>query len=424
MKPKIRIAVIGCGRFSPNFVPLFKKHPEVEQVYVCDLKPERAEDFSKRFDVPIVESFEKALADPNINAVAIFTQRFKHGEMVIQALKAGKHVYSAVPCGITVEEITEIEQLVRETRLTYSMGETGYYRAATIFCREQFAKGTFGKFVYGEAQYNHDIRNMEKSFRSSGGEDWRKYAGIPPLFYPTHSTSMVLSAMPGVYAVSVAAMGYESETRTDIFGTDGQNLYNNPFGNETMLVKLSNGGIMRISENRNLGWRAPETYITQFYGTDGGYEFSVAKHYLATWDPQNPGYTTMRDVSEQLFPESVTVALQADFDDGIQKVASGIGYAEMAPIQDRKRLPQAYAGMPNGHNGTHHYLIDDFCKAYATGKLSPTNIWAAARYNLPGLIAHQSAMNGGMLLPVPDLGDPPADWPLIDPYDFDYNQKD
>ncbi|MBO5755224.1 MAG: Gfo/Idh/MocA family oxidoreductase, partial [Clostridia bacterium] len=207
-REKMTVAMIGCGRFAKFFVSLFKAHPVVKKVYVCDLKPERAEQYSKDYDVEIIGSFEEALASKEINAVAIFTQRFKHGPMVIEALKAGKHVYSAVPCSLKVEEIKEIERLVRETRLTYSMGETGFYRAPAIFCRQEFAKGTFGKFTYGEAQYNHDIRNMEDSFRSSGGDDWRRYAGIPPFFYPTHSTSMVLSAMPGERAVKVTAFGF------------------------------------------------------------------------------------------------------------------------------------------------------------------------------------------------------------------------
>ena len=28
-REKIKIAIIGCGRFARNFVPLFKAHPEV-----------------------------------------------------------------------------------------------------------------------------------------------------------------------------------------------------------------------------------------------------------------------------------------------------------------------------------------------------------------------------------------------------------
>ncbi|MBO4897595.1 MAG: Gfo/Idh/MocA family oxidoreductase [Clostridia bacterium] len=416
MKEKMKIAVIGCGRFSPFFVPLFKANHIVDEVYVCDLKRDRAEKFAKDFGVKVIDTYEEVLASKDINAVAIFTQRFSHGQMVIRALKAGKHVYSSVPCAVSVDEIKEIEKLIRETRLTYSMGETGFYRAPACFLRREFAKGTFGNFTYAEAQYNHDIRNMEQSFRSSGGEDWKKYAGIPPFFYPTHTTSMVLSSMPGVYAKRVVAMGFKGSTRTDIYGTDGQNEYNNPFSNETMLMELSNGGIVRICENRCIGWVAPETYITQFYGDSAGYEFSVARHSLSRWNPEDDHKVIMEDVTAELQPRPLAELIESNYTEAIQKIASGEGWSEASPSQPTARLPEEFLGMHNGHNGTHHFLIDDFCRAYETGKLSPTNIWAVARYNIPGLIAHQSALAGGQPIDVPDLGNPPEGWEVL-PWD-------
>ncbi|MBR2930311.1 MAG: Gfo/Idh/MocA family oxidoreductase [Clostridia bacterium] len=414
MNEKLRIVVIGCGRFAKNFVPLFKAHPVVEKVWVCDLIKERAESYSEEFGVEVFKSFEEALASDEVNAVAIFTQRFKHGQMVIDALKAGKHVYSSVPCAISVDEIREIERLVRKTRLTYSMGETGFYRAPAIFCREEFEKGSFGRFVYGEAQYNHDIRNMEESFKSSGGDEWRRFAGIPPFFYPSHSTAMILSAMPGVYAKRVTALGFGGSPRTDIYGRDGQNNYDNPFAAETMLMELSNGGVARISENRCLGWVSPETYISQFYGTDAGYEFSVAHHHMAKWDPERPGKVKMTDVTDLLQPDTVTAMIKSDYSSAIQAIADSAGFSETSPIQPTERIPKEFEGVPNRHNGTHHFLIDDFCRAFETGKLSPTNIWAVARFNIPGLVAHESALLGGVPLEVPDLGDPPSDWPVLD----------
>ena len=413
-KEKIRIAFIGCGRFCKNFVPVFKAHPSVEKVYVCDLIRERAEEYSQKFDVEIIDSFEEAIASDKINSIAIFTQRTLHGKLVIEALKAGKHVYSAVPCSTDIDEIIEIKELVEKTRLTYTMGETGYYRAPALFCRREFKKGTFGKFTYGEAHYNHDIRNMENSFRSSGGEEWRRFAGIPPMFYPTHSTAMILSAMPGVYAKKVVAFGYKESPRTDIFGTDGQNNYNNPFSNTTMLLELSNGGIARISENRCVGWHAPETYISQFYGTDGAYEFSVARHSLAQWDPEKPNTVIMKDVTAELQPKEVYELINSNYDEAIYQIGRGIGFRSTSPIQPLHRLPKELSGVHNGHNGTHHFIVDDFCRAYDTGKLSPTNIWNVARYNIPGLMAHQSALNGGQVMDVIDLGNPPEDWEVLD----------
>ena len=190
---------------------------------------------------------------------------------------------------------------------------------------------------------------------------------------------------------------------------DGQNNYNNPFACESMLMELSNGGIVRISENRCIGWMSPETYITQYYGSEGGYEFSVVHHHQAVWDPLRPGQVVMKDVTERLQPKSIYEMINSDYDKAIQNIADSGGFDETSPIQPTERLPNEFKGIPNKHNGTHHFLIDDFCRAYQTGKLSPTNIWAVTRYNMPGLIAHQSALKGGILMDVPDLGDPPAD---------------
>ena len=417
-KEKITIAMIGCGRFAQYFVELFKAHPYVEKVYVCDLIRARAEKYSQHFDVEIIDSFEEALASKEINAIAIFTQRFKHGPMAIQALKAGKHVYSSVPCSLEIDEIKEIEKLVRETRLTYSMGETGFYRAASCFCRREYAKGTFGRFAYGEAQYNHDIRNMEGSFRSSGGDDWKKFAGIPPFFYPTHSTSMVLSSMPGVYAKKVTCLGFRNSERTDIYGTEGQNLYNNPFSNESMLIELSNGGIVRINENRCVAWHGPETFISQFYGSEGCYDFSFARATLTHWQggEENPNAVIAKDVTNEIQPEELYKAISENYEEAVSKIAQCWGFYNTSPIQPTERLPKEYEGIRNGHNGTHHFLIDDFCRAYWTGKLSPTNIWEVARWNIPGLTAHQSALAGGQPMEVVDLGDSPADWEVL-PWD-------
>ncbi len=370
------------------------------------------------FSVPAVESFEAALKDKSINAVAIFTQRHLHGDMTVAALNAGKHVYSAVPTGITVEEIMRIEEAVRRTGLIFHTGETGYYRPCTVLCREAYTSGALGDFVYGESQYNHDIRNMYDSFRHSGGEDWKKYAGFPPMFYPTHSTSMILGAMPGVHVKKVTAFGWLEKCDLDIYG-DGQNLWNNPFTNTAMLAELSNGGTARISENRRVCWTSPESYISQFYGTEGSYEFSVAHHYYAKWqpceDPRRSGRKDvfLREISEYMQPESVFS--QMNTENGIDAISKSAGFSETSPIQPTWRLPESYSGKENGHNGCHHFMVDDFCKAVAEGKLSPTNIWASARFNIPGLIAHESALKGGILIDVPDLGDPPSDWKLLRP---------
>ena len=117
------------------------------------------------------------------------------------------------------------------------------------------------------------------------------------------------------------------------------------------------------------------------------------------------------DVSELLNPREVT-AHRSDPNFGQQFCNGAWGNGE-APIQSLERLPESFRSQPSGHGGTHKYMVDDFCRAFVTGKLSPTNPWQAARYNVPGLTALKSVMRGGVTLNVPDFGDPPAGWEVL-----------
>lgn len=405
MKQKIRIGFVGCGQFAKHFIPLFKAHPACEYVALCDTFRDRAEDYMEKFGCNrIFDTFEEMVQSDDLNAIAIFAQRHIHGPMAIAALKAGKHVYSAVPMASSIEEIKEIVRLVGETGLTYSMGETGIYRPAAIFCRQKYASGEMGDLVYAEAQYHHDMKGLYHIFERTEKESWKKVAGIPPFFYPTHSTSMVLSATKA-RALKVAAFGYEDKVDPDIFGKEEQNYWNNPFSNSSMLLKMSDNSVVRISENRRVAWQCPETYISAFNGTKASYEFSLVHHSYLTMAPDKYK-CEYEDVSDLLNPAELTAHKgEPDF---INQFVHGKWGGGEAPIQKSSRLPKEFDTLPTGHSGTHKFMVDDFCQAYMTGKLSPTNAWQAARYNIPGLTAHESALRGGELMDVYDCGDPPA----------------
>lgn len=215
----MKIGLVGVGKFSDDFIRLFNIHPDVEEIVIADLVEERVKESMAKHGIKrSFGSYEEMLdkAD-DIDCVAIFTQRHLHGPMIIEALKRGKHVYSAVPIGCTIDEIKEIIELVKKTRLIYMMGETCFYYPCAIYCREQYEKNAFGKFVYGESQYYHDICEMYDDFKHSGGDNWQRVAGIPPMFYPTHSISMIFSAI-NEYATKVSCMGLRDNHEDNIYG--------------------------------------------------------------------------------------------------------------------------------------------------------------------------------------------------------------
>lgn len=399
---KLTVAVIGCGNFARNFVPLFKSHPYVEKVYVCDLIPERAQAYSERFSVEIIPTFEDALADSRINCIANFTQRHLHGPISIRSLEAGKNVYSAVPMAPTVAECQEIVRMVEKTGLTYMIGETCYYYPCAMFCREAYQQGRFGDFAYAAAQYYHHIDTISYGKRPAE-------RGMPPLLYPTHSTAMVLGAVDS-YATQVTCYGVKDTTGDPAFAPGG-NQWNNPFINQTFLMRLANGGIARITKARGLGWAKPSSYISGFYGTKAGYEFSNAQHILVEKDFSCPQQECgiLTDVSDYVNPKDM-VANKA-LPDFKQRVALNEWQTRsIAAVQEKEyaRIPKEYDGLGNGHMASHQLLIDDFCKAAATGEIPPLNAWFAARSNIPGLIAIESAKQDSVTLPVPDCGNAPG----------------
>jgi predicted dehydrogenase len=395
MSGKLRIGVLGCGGFAKKFVPLFKHHPFVEKVVVCDTEPERMNEYSKNFGIETMNSYEDMLKS-DLNTIAIFTERHSHGPYVVKALKAGKHVYSAVPMASTVEECQEIVELVKKTGLTYMIGETCYYWPCAMYCREMYRKGEFGKFVYGESQYYHDIAHFNYKIKS--------HEGVPPFFYPTHSIAMLTSSIDS-YVTRVTAFGYE-DTEYDGKFEVGKNLWDNTMSNGYSLMKLANGGTARINECRRIGVRAPSSYISTVYGTEGAYEYSNAQHIFVKATPDKHILTDASDIVN-----TVAMTEHKNDPDFKEQVANGSWkWEDYAPIQleEVKRLPEEFKGLPNGHNGSHHLLIDDFCRAAYHGITPPVNnAWDAARYTIPGLLAHESALLDGMPLDVPDCGAAP-----------------
>jgi len=216
---------------------------------------------------------------------------------------------------------------------------------------------------------------------------------------------MILSAVDS-YALKVVAFGYEDQEDDQIYKRN-VNQWDNVFSNSYSMMKLANGGTARINECRRIGYKAPSSYVSAFYGTEGAYQFSNAQHLLTVKTSQG---VTLTDVSARVNPVAMTE--HADDPEFKQKVANHKWqWDNFAPIQqaDADRLPASFKvpGFPNGHMASHQLLIDDFCTAAVHGTLPPVHAWNAARWTIPGLLAHKSLLLDGEPQIVPDCGEPP-----------------
>jgi len=387
----ISIGLVGLGSFGSAFADLFKRHPLVDRIGLCDREPERVDRFAGREDWKdkfnprdTYESLEE-ICNSDLDALVIITQPWLHAPQCIKAMESGKHVYSAVPiiCVPDGNEILDwcdkLVHTVERTGMQYMLGETTYYRPEAMFCRRRAAAGDFGDFVYAEGEYYHgfdspacDLRQVDRARRSSkAGREWETiektyhqrglFGG--PMHYPTHSTSGPISVMK-TRAVKVCCWGYEPRTGDPYF-PKGEGV----FSNETALFQMSNGTTMRICEHRETSLNR-ETF--RIYGTKGSYE---GKSWITHTGQVDLTDEEMRDP----LPEEVARSWQ-----------------------DTETGSVAYGG----HGGSHAYLVHEFVDAIARDRIPAINAWQAVRYMAAGVMAHESALRDGEIMEIPDWGDP------------------
>ena len=397
------LGIVGIGQFGSHFAELFAAHPDIDALYAVDSVPERIDAveargvaFAGRF-----ETLEDLLAS-DVDAVAIFTQRWTHGQHALAALRAGKHVYSAVPMAIEEDEIRQITEEVQRTGLVYMMGETSQYNAAVVLARRIHRSGAFGEVFYAEGDYVHDMDlGFYEAYQYSGGEAWKSTASYPPLLYPTHSIGGVLGAWP-THATAVSAVGVLDDRGDGVFDRSVSR-FDNDFSNATALFELAAGGSMRINEFSRVGYPSHlRESRFRWFGTEGSFE-QLAR--TTVWQTRQG----VEDISHLVDTDP-----SASVDDpALSGIAPALrdafvsGYAAIHE-QERTRIPAELQKLPNGHEGSHHFLVDDFVRAVTDQTLPPVNAWQAARFTLPGVMAHESARRGGERLMIPDMGQPNA----------------
>lgn len=99
MAKTVKIGMVGVGDISgiylQNITQCFK---EIELVAVCDLVREKAERAQEKYNIPkLYDTMYQLFEDPEIDIVLNLTRPYEHYGVSLEALKAGKHVYSEKP---------------------------------------------------------------------------------------------------------------------------------------------------------------------------------------------------------------------------------------------------------------------------------------------------------------------------------------
>jgi predicted dehydrogenase len=133
------------------------------------------------------KDYNDLLADKSIDAVFIMTPEHLHHNMVLAAIKAGKHIYTEKPLAHTIEEGWDIVHAAEKTDKVIQVGTQN--RSSTIYkkAKELIKQGMIGDVHYARAFWYRNSLNDNPAWRyvippeaTPQNTDWNRFLGPAP----------------------------------------------------------------------------------------------------------------------------------------------------------------------------------------------------------------------------------------------------
>ena len=140
-----KVGIIGAGQIARLHAEGYAKDERAEIRAVCDIEDERAIEEALAWKADRWYTDHKALlADPEIDAVDILTPHHLHPSMILEALRAGKHVMVQRPLALTIAEADEVIAEASKRQLTLAVAEPHLYHPPFADARSYLKNGEIG----------------------------------------------------------------------------------------------------------------------------------------------------------------------------------------------------------------------------------------------------------------------------------------
>ena len=375
---KINVALAGLS-FGAEFVPIFLHHPNVASVTICDSDPDVLQKIGDRFEVEKrVSGLHEILADGAIDAVHLITPIPVHAEQTVAVLNAGKHCACTVPMATSIADLNAIVSAQRASGKNYMGMETAVYTRRFLHVQEMIKRGEIGRIQFLRGAHYQDM------------EFWPPYwMGLPPMHYATHAVSPVL-ALADTQAKAVHCFG------SGLMRPELRQQYGNPFPVETAIYELRSDPPLAAEITRSL-FHTARGYTESFnvYGERATFEWEQIeeeppvvfrmKPVVTHWGRGNDITTERIDVRDRqdLLPREIARFTQRGVYDETQ--------AHLSFLQG------------GGHGGSHPHLVHEFVSSIIKERKPWPDALTTAAWTAAGICAHESAMNGGARIEIPQF---------------------
>ena len=258
----IRAAIVGIGTWGRNLVTSVQGSEHIRFVAGATQTPARAADFCRQHGIRLVESYERLLGAREVDAVVLATPHSQHGAQILEAARAGKHVFVEKPLGLDVKEADAAVRACAEQHLTLAVGYNWRFQPALHEVRRLLEDGRLGKLLHIEGNF------CGPSAYRFAREHWRQDRDEVPAGGMTGRGVHVVDAMLYL-AGHIGSVFAQSDRRVHDYGVDDTT---------SMLFRF------RAGATGYLGTviATAETWRMQIFGSKGWIEVGDVEH-LHTW---------------------------------------------------------------------------------------------------------------------------------------------
>lgn len=355
-KRKVKIGVLGGGR-GHSMMDYCAIADNAELVAICDWD----EPTLKRHEgknVALYSNFEDFIQH-DMDAVVLANYANEHAPYAVKALNAGKHVISEVLPFQNFKEGIELIETIEKTGKIYAYAENYCYMPAPHEMRKLFKDGTLGNFEYAEGEYMHNCEPIWTNITYGSPEHWRNR--MSATFYCTHSIGPMIH-IAGLRPVKVSGFeGVHTERMARMGALAGHMAM--------IVITLENGALLKsihgVGPSRNSVWYS-------CYGSNGRAE----------------------SAREDTGHEVETLYVNAD--GVVGNCPNGVKC-----YQPKDAFSEKSAAF--GHGGSDFFTMYNFCEKILGRDAEIIDIYETCDMFVPGLLAYESILDGGVPKDVPDF---------------------
>ena len=228
-KQQIKIALVGAGGFATGMhLPNIKQLAKLYKLHsVMNRTGHKAKAVAQQYKAKYATtSYSDILEDTDVDLVLIATRHDSHGELVLQALEAGKNVFVEKPLATTQNQLDKIKDFYDSDRSNKPVLFTGFNR--------RFSR-------YAEEIKKHTVKRHGPLFIH-----YRMNAGFIPQEHWVHENG---GRIVGECCHIIDLMTYYTEEKLESISVESLTPKNGKFScsdNKSMILKYCDGSVCTI----------------------------------------------------------------------------------------------------------------------------------------------------------------------------------